>query len=167
MYELLRLKAVIGIAFICSISSIALATTARFTTHIFSEGDETHVTVQDHQILLEWQREGSADKQAWPAALAYCDLLEFGGYDDWRLPNVLELSSIIDESKTTVPAINTSFFSDDFNTDDYWTSTTHPRISTNAYAVTFYDSGGTEGRGGVKNEAKTGSKKVICVRTLP
>lgn len=32
----------------------------------------------------------------WMAALAYCEDLDWGGYRDWYLPNVLEMGSIVD-----------------------------------------------------------------------
>jgi hypothetical protein len=55
------------------------------------------------------------DDTTWSEALRYCKDLEFGDngmggmYDDWRLPNILELQSIIDYSRF-LPAIDTTFF---------------------------------------------------------
>lgn len=34
----------------------------------------------------------------WEAALAYAEGATYAGYDDWRLPNVKELQSIVDDS---------------------------------------------------------------------
>ena len=39
-----------------------------------------------------WQRR---PRTAWHDALAYCENLDLGGHDDWRLPNVKELQSIV------------------------------------------------------------------------
>ena len=35
----------------------------------------------------------------WQAALSYCENLERGGTDDWRLPNIRELESLVDEDR--------------------------------------------------------------------
>jgi hypothetical protein len=61
-------------------------------------GDET---VTDQTTALMWQKangEGaSGDYQfTWMEALAYCEDLSLAGHDDWRLPDVKELHSIVD-----------------------------------------------------------------------
>ncbi|MDD5306965.1 MAG: DUF1566 domain-containing protein [Deltaproteobacteria bacterium] len=52
---------------------------------------------------------GSAAYGDWASALAYCDGLSWGGHADWRLPDVYELLSIVDEG-TYSPSIDTSAF---------------------------------------------------------
>ena len=47
----------------------------------------------------------------WEEALSYCENLTLGGYEDWRLPNRIELQSIVDYG-TSGPAINTDYFPD-------------------------------------------------------
>ena len=49
------------------------------------------------------------DDIPWCQALDYCENLDFATHDDWRLPNIQELLSIVDYSLTG-PAIDTSFF---------------------------------------------------------
>lgn len=54
----------------------------------------------------------------WEAALAYAENSTLAGYDDWRLPNVRELQSIVDythspsadDESNKGPAIDTDFF---------------------------------------------------------
>ena len=41
-----------------------------------------------------------ADKLDWQDALAYADDADLGGFSDWRLPNVKELHSIVDYSRS-------------------------------------------------------------------
>jgi hypothetical protein len=47
---------------------------------------------------------------AWPDALAYCDDLRWGGYDDWHLPDVYELQSILDDGLRVGPTIDAIAF---------------------------------------------------------
>lgn len=42
------------------------------------------------------------DRQNWCEALAYCENLTFAGHDDWRLPNIRELQSIVDYGRFTL-----------------------------------------------------------------
>ncbi len=55
-------------------------------------------TISDLTTGLMWMKNDYGKKIMWKEALAYCENLEFAGYDDWRLPNVKELQSIIDYS---------------------------------------------------------------------
>jgi hypothetical protein len=53
--------------------------------------------VSDSETGLMWQ-DNSAAKYAqkdWNSAIAFCEQLKLGGYDDWRLPNIKELIHIL------------------------------------------------------------------------
>jgi hypothetical protein len=52
---------------------------------------------------------GTANVYDWQQALEAPDGYSFAGYSDWRLPNIKELSSII-EQRCYNPAINLSVF---------------------------------------------------------
>jgi hypothetical protein len=75
----------------------------------------------------------------WYESLAYCEGLSWGGFEDWRLPNVKELRSIVDESRDS-PAIDASVFPNtpyygpitDDNAGQYWSSTAR---SYNSFAL--------------------------------
>lgn len=58
----------------------------------------------------------------WEGSLAYCASLEWGGYDDWRMPNVMELNSIM--RRSAAPAIDQDAFPAT-PTHSFWSSTTH------------------------------------------
>lgn len=67
----------------------------------------------------------------WSSALAVCEGLSWGGYDDWHLPDVKQLRGIVDES-TRSPAIdialfpNTPYYGFGMTTQNigqYWSST--------------------------------------------
>ncbi len=81
-------------------------------------------TILDQATGLEWQKRDHTDYTdnliTWAEALAYCEDLELAGYDDWRLPNKLELRSIVEHSKTDPPVINTLFYC---QSSWYWSST--------------------------------------------
>jgi hypothetical protein len=76
-------------------------------------------TVTDICTGLEWQKEPADvngdglftypdDAPLWCNALAYCEGLSLAGHDDWRLPNVRELQSIVDYGRLE-PAIDPAF----------------------------------------------------------
>lgn len=74
------------------------------------EGDATSSCVQTH-IKLTWEN-----------ALITCESLNFAGINDWRLPNVRELLSIVDYSEIATPVVEKSVFPNTYN-GKYWTST--------------------------------------------
>ncbi len=57
----------------------------------------------------------------WADAKQYCEDLVLGGYDDWRLPNIDELETIIDYSRFD-PAIDPVF---NCRSGNYWSSSTY------------------------------------------
>jgi len=71
----------------------------------------------DGQIIYEWD---GGDLITWQAALKYCESLEFAGHDDWRLPNVRELQSIVDYGRWN-PSIDPVFGAE---SGWYWSSST-------------------------------------------
>lgn len=87
----------------------------------------------------------------------------FSGNQDWRFPNVVELSTVVDETETN-PSINTTYFTD-FVSTVYWTATTDPAHTTSAYVIYFNNFDSIFGRGGVGLQDKTGTAFSLCVRT--
>jgi hypothetical protein len=79
-------------------------------------------TVFDNNTWLMWQQEDDNITRTWDDANIYCENLSLGGYTDWRLPNVKELSSVINYGQSN-PVIDSSVF---VNTkaDNYWSSST-------------------------------------------
>ena len=70
-------------------------------------------TVVDLNTKLEWQQTFSEAITGcyYPCdeAVDYCENLNYGGHDDWRLPTILELHTIVDSEKVN-PATNTNYF---------------------------------------------------------
>lgn len=50
--------------------------------------------VEDTKTGFIWQR-GDGGQMEWDFAKQYCDSLDLGGYNDWRLPTINELRTII------------------------------------------------------------------------
>ncbi|ETR65620.1 MAG: hypothetical protein OMM_13970, partial [Candidatus Magnetoglobus multicellularis str. Araruama] len=84
---------------------------------------------------LMWQRESLALKKTWQSAIEYCENLSMSGYNDWRLPTLKELRSIVDLSKSG-PAINEEFFYNNM-LDFYWASTSVMSHNGHAWGVLF------------------------------
>ena len=120
-------------------------------------------TVSDSTTKLMWQDDysdngGSIKEATWQEAIAYCEESKLAGYEDWRLPNIKELKSIVDDTKYN-PAIDTSAFSNTTTSDDYWSSTTRARYHDRAWIVNFW---GGDDRGYGYNKDNSGF--VRCVR---
>jgi len=45
----------------------------------------------------------------WPDAVVFCENLELGGHDDWRLPSLDELQGIVDMKADAAPYIKQGF----------------------------------------------------------
>ncbi|MBI4583448.1 MAG: DUF1566 domain-containing protein [Planctomycetes bacterium] len=76
------------------------------------------------------------DSLPWCDALAYCENLSFAGHDDWRLPNVRELQSIVNYGHgRDNPAIDPVFGA---LSSDYWSSTSGSVTPGYAWLVDFY-----------------------------
>jgi len=94
--------------------------------------DNRDGTVTDRATGLTWTREDSGKTMDWKAALAYAEGLTLAGHDDWRLPNVKELQSIVDYSRAPDahrasargPALDPIFKLTETESW-FWTSTTH------------------------------------------
>ena len=89
-------------------------------------------TVTDLATGLIWQRDfprvdggfvPSAVDLTWAEATTYCATLTLAGSSGWRLPTLIELSSLVDSASTN-PAINTAAFPMVLF-DRFWTSSSY------------------------------------------
>ncbi len=68
-------------------------------------------------------------------AISYCDNLELAGKKDWRLPEVEELSTLVDEKNIGL-VINESIFVGTLPTS-YWTASLHPNKDDMYWYISF------------------------------
>lgn len=98
------------------------------------ERDNATNIVTDNLNGLMWQDNAVGSTMTWADAGTTCDNLSLGGYDDWRLPSIDELESIVDFGRVN-PAINSVFV----NTASfyYWSSTSNVYNTDYAWDVDF------------------------------
>ena len=70
-------------------------------------------TVTDLNTGLMWQKTPPSEHYTWDQAATYAENLQLAGHDDWRMPTIKELYSLVDFSgtmRTMTPYINTNYF---------------------------------------------------------
>ena len=98
----------------------------RFTTNIppggIVGGEEV---ILDNFTGLMWTKNANilGITTNWYAAIDFCNTLDYGGYDDWRLPNKMEWSSLLDFGYS-FPPITKPYPFTSVNIQSYWQSTT-------------------------------------------
>ncbi|MBI5185204.1 MAG: DUF1566 domain-containing protein [Nitrospinae bacterium] len=128
---------------------------ANYTINPPSYTDNGDGTVTDNVTTLVWQQKDDAIGRTWDEAGTYCGALSLGGYDDWRLPSINELESIVD-SRARIPSINAAYFPN-ANSSFYWSSTTVANFTSLAWYVYFY-------YGYINFNLESDSDYVLCVR---
>ena len=120
-----------------------------------SYADNGDGTVTDNRTGLTWEKKTNANvnnNYTWQGALEYVNELNamnggagFAGHNDWRLPNIRELLSIVDYSRFN-PSIHPIFgpTSGILNFVRYWSSTSWAAFypEANAWSVDFADAYG-------------------------
>lgn len=83
----------------------------------FSYQDNGDGTISDLNTGLMWQKKLYVDKYTYEDALAGADTCSLAGYNDWRLPSIKELYSIIDfrgvtaiSASESIPYLDTAYF---------------------------------------------------------
>jgi hypothetical protein len=120
--------------------------------------DEHDGTVTDLNTGLIWQKTPDfKNRRTWAEARKYAAELRLAGHDDWRVPSIKELYSLIlftgsSSQRPPVPYLDTGVFDFQYPEPDsglrlidaqYWSSTPclsrRPRGETAAYGVNFAD----------------------------
>jgi len=138
-------------------------------------------TLSDLATGLIWTQNDNGSGVLWDEALNYCQSLSLGGVDDWRLPNIKELHSIVDYNRSPDatgsaaidPLFNLSPITNEAGQPDYpfyWSSTTlvsYPSSTRDATYISFgramgyiEEFGGwidVHGAGAQRSDGKTGA----------
>lgn len=78
---------------------------------------------------------GSVATYTWSQALQQASASSFASKTDWRVPNIKELHSLVEECRSS-PVINDSIFPGD-STGAFWSSSPHASKTNNAWYVNF------------------------------
>ena len=129
------------------------------TVHIQRYKDNGDKTVSDFKTGLMWQKARGDTTWSWSKAITYCTDLELGGHDDWVLPPIEVLTTIVDYTRGAPacdPAFNCHYYG-------YWSSSTSrygPPVDV-PWVVDF-------SRGEVSTDSKSGDYNYVrCVRSGP
>jgi|GEM_PF-950450 len=133
---------------------------ASYTGNAPSYTDNGDGTVTDNVTGLMWQQD-PGDKMTWAQAVENMESFELAGYDDWRLPTIKELYSLIQftgrtrmDAESSIPYINTDYFAFTYGdeTDErmidsqYATSTIYESDTMNSGNTTMFGVNFADGR---------------------
>lgn len=122
--------------------------------------DDTKEVVIDSNASLMWQDDSAVNKNnimTFENAINYCENLELAEYSDWRLPNAIELRTLLDFTGFTGSAHSAEFINLGI---DYWSSTTVADTNgEKAWNVQFY-------AGTSKSSLKDSKFSARCIRTM-
>lgn len=130
-------------------------------------GTSLQEIVTDNNTGLQWQRtlpatyagctvgEPAGSRCKWEEAVNYCETLNYGGYEDWRLPEINELETLPDYGKQS-PSIDINVFPST-QSDFYWSKNENVNKLTEGWVTSF-----EYGWGYLRN--KTSAYYARCVR---
>lgn len=134
-------------------------------------------TITDQATGLMWMQDDSGEGMFWEEALDYAENKNYADYNDWRLPNIKELQSIVDYSRAPGytgsaaidPVFHCSHIQNEAGEPDfpyYWSGTTHAswRNGSSAAYISFGRAMGyfngqwqdVHGAGAQRSDPKTG-----------
>ena len=108
-------------------------------------------TVTDLQTDLMWMQcslgqvweggecVGDISTFSWSGALSEAQSYSFIGYDDWYLPNIKQLASIVEQACDS-PAVNETIFPNT-SSNTYWSSSPYAYSDGSAWYINFRNSG--------------------------
>ena len=124
-----------------------------FSDSVFTEETLSgKVVVADTVTGLQWTKE-YATSVNWQNALGHCEGLNYGGHTDWRLPNMDELKTLIND---TIYSPASTF--PDMPSQDFWSSSSYVGNAETSWRVGF-----DQGLLGTTNKSMT-TLYARCVR---
>lgn len=96
----------------------------------------------DRATKLIWPKDiadeatDGGDTKTWSDAIIWCLALDFGGFFNWRLPNIFEFLTLANLNEVSPSTYKTVF--DNWNVSPtFWTASTDPSATNKAIRVTF------------------------------
>ena len=107
-------------------------------------------TVNDTYTQLTWMRcslgqtwntssqscDGTMADYSWSAALNQAAKSTYAGHEDWRLPNMKELASLVEHTSNS-PAINSEIFPSMDDSSNFWSATPDKSLSSYSWTINF------------------------------
>lgn len=127
-----------------------------FNVVILANFTRTDQMITDKRTHLEWQDNSDVkiNTKTWGEAINYCEKLTLGEKDNWRLPNINELYSIVNMYQKA-PAVYPIF--QNTPSKSFFSSTSQNYYQESAWSVNFF-------YGLVLGEKKEEKLYVRCVR---
>jgi len=123
----------------------------------FLQAEITMVKDPATNLLWEDTPHVRETKVTHPRAKEYCTELKLGGFEDWRLPTIHELLTIVDYHRVSPAILHAFSYVEDESF--YWTSTTVADESDAFWGVNFK-------RGSSSKASEYYDRYVRCVRNL-
>ena len=123
----------------------------------FVRNDAENV-VSDNTRKLMWQDANIVDvtdRKTFVSAIDYCENLDFAGYQNWRLPNISELRSLLNFNSVSTSLDKTFVESNDI----FFSSTTDAANENNAWTVNYFQAF-------TPTRSKTDLTYARCVRNI-
>ena len=99
-------------------------------------------TVTDYLTDLMWTKNGNPRGSScnWNTAIDYCEAYDYADHDDWRLPNINELSSLVNYSQANISTWLNSSATPFSAVQAYfcWSSSSYAYASGGAWRVHMY-----------------------------
>ncbi len=134
--------------------------------------DNNDGTISHPNTELMWQKEDDNSYYSWSAAIGFCHNSNMYNHTDWRVPNIIELTTIVNY-EASYPSTNDSIFPG-ADLSIYWSSTSNqnnelcPPVPVpcnplaedlTAWAINFGD-------GSIQYGQKSSPRYVRCVRSI-
>ncbi|HHE05624.1 MAG TPA: DUF1566 domain-containing protein [Epsilonproteobacteria bacterium] len=122
------------------------------------DNDQNVVIDTHHNLMWNDNTESNTTTTTYQGALDHCESVTYGGYDDWRVPNIHELYSIVDITKPLE-----AFFDEFVYTakKSYWSSTNRVNTDPQKIYTIDFETGGHDD----KSLTDT-TNNVRCVRDI-
>ena len=122
----------------CPVPGQPLAQDGSYNFLPLSYTDNGNGAITDNNTDLIWQKQDDGTLRTWDQAIAYCTGLNLGSLSGWRLPNMLELTGIVNYGPPSPgPAIHAAFTGT--KSSYYWSATPSSANPASAWGVYFDD----------------------------